>query len=195
MNPLSVLVSAFGEDRTAQLIPRLKARDPEALGSLYDVYGRLVYGVTLRIVRNPGVAEDLTQEVFLRAWNRAHQLKDDCNSIGPWLLSIARHCALDYRKSRDVRLTDPADAGDQGFALPTIEREILDSERVQLLADAFQILTPNQRRVLELAYFDGLTQPAIAERLKQPLGTVKGWTRVALAKLRQELRRSLAYNQ
>jgi RNA polymerase sigma-70 factor (ECF subfamily) len=195
MNPLSVLVTAFGEDRTAELIPKLKARDPEALGRLYDVYGRLVYGVTLRIVRNPSVAEDLTQEVFMRAWNRAHQLKDDCNSIGPWLLSIARHCALDYRKSRDVRLTDPAESGDHCFALPTIENDILDSERVRLLAGAFHSLTPNQRRVLELAYFDGLTQPAIAERLNQPLGTVKGWTRAALQRLRHELQPSLAYNQ
>ena len=85
--------------------------------------------------------------------------------VGPWLLSIARHCALDYRKSSQSRLAAQAPFEDAAFPPVTIDFEILTSEQAHILENAFRSLSVNQKQVLELAYYEGLTQTAIAERL------------------------------
>src|SRR5579863_1924421 len=92
-------------DKSGDLVMRLHRREPQVMAELYDLYGRLLYVLIVRIIRNPSVAEDIVQESFLRAWNRSAQLSDEYTSVGPWLVMIARHCALDYLKSSQAHLS------------------------------------------------------------------------------------------
>lgn len=175
------------EDQSGVLVRRLRQREPEAMADLYDLYGRLLYVLVVRIVKNPSVAEDLVQESFLRAWNRSMQLSDEYTSVGPWLVMIARHCALDYLKSSQAHLSAQTPIEDVEFPSTTMDEEILTSDRARMLEGAFRNLSENQKRVIQMSFYEGLSQAAIAERLHQPLGTVKGWARSALSRLRGKL--------
>jgi RNA polymerase sigma-70 factor (ECF subfamily) len=175
------------DDQSGRLVERLRRHEPDAMADLYDLYGRLLYVLIVRIVRNPSVAEDLVQESFLRAWNRAEQLSDEYSSVGPWLVMIARHCALDYLKSSQNHLSAQVPIEDAEFPSVTMDGDILASDRARLLEGAFRNLSENQRRVIQMSFYEGLSQAAIAERLQQPLGTVKGWARSALSRLRGKL--------
>jgi RNA polymerase sigma-70 factor (ECF subfamily) len=172
------------------LARRLKNRDPQALAELYDRYGRIVFALIFRVVRNEAVAEDLVQETFLRVWNRVHGFDHEKGALGPWVLAVARNRAIDYLRSVDGRMAQNAielDNLEQPAMFCALENSILNMDRVRALRGAFQKLTANQRLVLELAYYEGLSQTEMAERLKQPLGTVKTWVRAALKFLREEL--------
>jgi len=174
-------------DKSGNLVRRLRQHEPEAMDDLYDLYGRLLFVMIVRIVHNPSVEEDLVQESFLRAWNRASQLSDEYSSVGPWLVTIARHCALDYLKSSQAHLSAQVSIEDAQFPAVTMESDILTSDRARLIEGAFRNLTENQKRVIQLSFYEGLSHAAIAERLHQPLGTVKGWARSALSRLRGKL--------
>jgi RNA polymerase sigma-70 factor (ECF subfamily) len=180
------------DDTSGRLVHRLRIQDPDVMGELYDLYGRLLYVLIVRIVHNPSVAEDLVQESFLRAWNRAGQLSEVYCSVGPWLVTIARHCALDYLKSSQAHLSAQVPIEDAQFPSVTMDNEILSSDRARRIAAAFENLSDNQKRVIQLSFYEGLSHSAIAERLNQPLGTVKGWARSALSKLRGKLDPSMA---
>ena len=183
-----LLAIEFGED-DAELARRLKSRDPRALAELYDRYGRLVYALILRIVRDGGIAEDLVQETFLRVWNRVQGFEADKGGIGPWLLAVARNRAIDYLRSAAGRMRNATDLQDTEHpALFTnMEKELLNSDRVRRVRVALEKLSANQKTVIELAYFEGLSQAEMAEKMGEPLGTVKTWVRTALKSLRDEL--------
>lgn len=183
------LTALFRPGVERDLVRRMQQRDPEAVGEIYDLYGRAVYSLVLRIVRKPETAQDLTQEIFLRAWTRSHLFDGEKGSLYTWLMTIARRQALDYVRSvagRVTRVTDGLEAlelksGDnveEGF------RASADAQRVRAAMD---LLPAEKRQLLELAYFDGLSQSEMAERLKLPLGTVKTWVRLALRELRASL--------
>jgi RNA polymerase sigma-70 factor, ECF subfamily len=185
-----ILFAVLDSESDRALAERLKAREPEALRELYDKYGRMAYALIFRVVRNTGVAEDLTQETFLRVWNRMAGFDPARGAIGPWVLTVARNRAIDYLRSVDGRMSQNAIelTGTESPALfVDMESTILNSQRAGQLRVAFQKLTENQRTVIELAYFEGLSQSEMAERLSQPLGTVKTWVRAALRVLREEL--------
>jgi RNA polymerase sigma-70 factor (ECF subfamily) len=114
-------------------------------------------------------------------------LSEDYPSVGPWLVMIARHCALDYLKSSQAHLSAQVSIDDVEFPGVTIDNDILASDRARIIEGAFRNLSENQKRVIQLAFYEGLSQAAIAERLHQPLGTVKGWARSALSRLRGKL--------
>lgn len=178
----------FKDDR--ELARRLKAGDPHAMSDLYDRYGRLTYSVIYRMVRNPGAAEDLVQETFLRVWNRVQSFDQERGSLGPWILTVARHRAIDYLRSIDGRMSAGSleiDRLDHPALFTDFENNTLSIDRARCIRAAFEKLNPNQRMVIELAYFEGLSQTEMAERMKQPLGTVKTWVRSALRVLRDEL--------
>ena len=186
--PLLAAVLQVPED--PDLARRLKQRDPRAMADLYDRYGRTAYALVFRIVRNEAVAEDLVQETFLRVWNRIHGFDDERGALGPWVLAVARNRAIDYLRSVDGRMAKNAfelDKMEQPVLFTDFEGDILNLDRVRVLREAFEKLTPNQRLVLELAYYEGLSQTEMADRLKQPLGTVKTWVRTALKLLREQL--------
>jgi RNA polymerase sigma-70 factor, ECF subfamily len=168
----------------------------EALGTLYDRYGRLVYTVAIHVVGDSETAEEITQDVFVRVWEGAHTYRPDLAKVSSWLISIARHRAIDELRRRGARPEKdsaawPEDTGlDQMDGLPLLdgpEEQVeghLQSHRVrQVIAS----LPPEQREVLGLAYFKGLSHSQIAEQLAQPLGTVKSRIRQAMQKVRDEL--------
>jgi RNA polymerase sigma-70 factor (ECF subfamily) len=170
-----------------ELIERLRRRDPDAMSDLYDRYSRVVYSVILRIVRNASVAEELVQESFLRAWNRGSDFDSTRGRIGPWLLTIARNRAIDYLRStagQQQATTFELVSSEKVSLFVNTEDRMVDQEQARRIRAAFSQLNENQRQVLELAYFEGLSQSEMAEKLGQPLGTIKTWVRTALTTLR-----------
>lgn len=174
----------------AELVERLCRRDPDAMADLYDRYGRLTYSLILRVVRNQATAEDLVQETFLRVWNRVQYFDAQKGALGAWILTVARNRAIDFLRSAEQRMMESSadlDRLDHPSMFSNIDSDLLNIDRVRMLKNAFEKLPANQRTVLELAYYEGLSQTEMAERLNQPLGTVKTWVRTALRILREEL--------
>lgn len=159
------------------------------MGELYDRYGRIVYSLILRIVRDRAIAEDLVQESFLRVWNRAQAFDSERGALGPWVLTVARNQALDYIRSVQGRVWNSVASADDEHpgTFRDWEGDMLDGVRLRQVQSALDKLNENQRAVIELAYFEGLSQAEMAETMKQPLGTVKTWVRSALRTLRDEL--------
>lgn len=184
---LMMAVYASSEDRA--LIARLQRRDPQALAELYDRYGKMAYSLVLRVVRDNAIAEDLVQETFLRVWNRVHSVDSDKGSIGPWLLAIARNRAIDYLRSSAGRERKAVELDEIEHAslYHQMEAEILVSDQARRVKVAMDKLEPNYRTVMELAYFEGLSQSEMAIKMGQPLGTIKTWVRTALQSLRDDL--------
>lgn len=184
--PLLFAAIAGGD---ADLARRLQKRDPQALGELYDKYGRSAFSLIYRIVRDVGTAEDLVQETFLRVWNRAQGFDGERGALGAWLLAVARNRAIDYLRSAGGRMRNALELEETEHPslYLDLEKEVLNSDQARRLRRAMEKLTPNQRNAIELAYFEGLSQTEMAERLGQPLGTVKTWVRTALKNLREDL--------
>lgn len=167
------------------MIEQLRSRDPAGLATAYDRYGKLAYSLFLRTTRDRTAAEDLVQELFIRVWNRAGKFDPAKGSFGTWILAIARNMAIDHARSADA-----------AFKARLCSLEVVDPERFARSASAPESvidcakaitaskINDNERRVLELAYFEGLSQSEIAARMNQPLGTVKSWTRSGLERLR-----------
>ena len=171
----------------ADLANRLQNRDPDALATAYDRYGSIVYSVFYRITRERSAAEDLVQELFMRVWNNARYFDATKGSLGVWILSIARNMGIDYVRSAHAkfatRLRPIEHASRAGISAKKREPEAV-IDQVRTVKEAFSTLNENQKRVLELAYFEGFSQTEIAAQLQEPLGTVKSWTRSALGRLR-----------
>jgi RNA polymerase sigma-70 factor (ECF subfamily) len=186
---LPILLAVGAAESDADLVLRLQRRDPRALAELYDRYGRLTYALILRVVRDVGAAEDLVQETFLRVWTRAQAFDAQKGSIGPWLLAVARHRAIDYLRSASGRERNSVEfeETDHPSLFTDMEQGILASDRARRVKAAVEKLSASQRQVIELAYFEGLTQTEMAERMGQPLGTVKTWVRAALKNLRDQI--------
>jgi len=181
-----ILATIIGGD--TELLQRLQRREPEALGELYDKYGRLVYSLILRVVRDSGTAEDLVQETFIRVWNRVQSFDSQKGSIAPWILAVARNRAIDYLRSAQAR-HDPVELNqmDHPSLYSEMETDLLNRDSARRIQTAMQKLPDTQRQVIEFAYFEGLSQTEMAERMGQPLGTIKTWVRSALRVLREEL--------
>jgi RNA polymerase sigma-70 factor (ECF subfamily) len=187
----------FTEDfADIDLARRLKSRDHRAMGELYDRFGAAVYAIALRMVRDPGTAEDLVQETFMRIWNGIHLFNEHKGALGPWVAAVTRNRVLDHIRSLDWRMTKAA--CDLNRVNRHLARDIaweVESLRSPVLTRAVTGLTENHRRVLELAYLEGLSQSEIAIRIDRPIGTVKTWARGALKSLRAEISRSALNHQ
>jgi RNA polymerase sigma-70 factor, ECF subfamily len=190
-----LFAAALSSDQDRALVKRLQQRDQKAMAELYDRFGRLAYTVIHRVVRNTAVAEDLCQETFLRIWNRVHGFDAEKGALGPWILTVARNRAIDYLRSVDGRFEKNAyelTGTEHASLFANLESEVMNLDRARQLQAAFEKLSPNQKLVLELAYYEGLSQSEMAEKLNQPLGTVKTWTRSALRTLRETLGEAVA---
>ena len=171
------------------LSEQFRGRDPEAIATLYDRFAPIVYSLFLRITRDRSVAEDLVQELFIRVWNRAQEFNPDRGSLAVWILSIARHMGIDYVRSAHARFThrlQPMETATDVAHVSNGPESIIDQGRA--VEAAFARLNERQKQVLELAYFEGFSQTEIADRLHEPLGTVKSWTRSALINLRSAIK-------
>ena len=171
-----------------ELIENLRAGNTAALGQIYDRYSRLVYGLALRILSNQQEAEDLTQEIFLKFYQRG-KYDPTRGSLASYLTTLTRSRAIDRLRSRSNRqqiLTRwRQDMFKTESNLPA--DQVLLQHRRERVQFALSQLSDIQRQVLELAYYEGLSQSEIAKRLERPLGSVKSWARKGLLKLRDQL--------
>ncbi len=184
---LSALLS-FQDD--SELILRLKRREPDAMNEVYERFGKVAFAVVVRIVKDKAIAEDLVQETFLKIWNRVQGFDNARGTLGPWVLAIARNRAIDYIRSTDARLAQSScdlEALERPKFFTNIETEYYNVDRIRAIRVALEKLSERQRQVLEMAYFEGLSQTEMAAKLEQPLGTVKTWVRGALQLLRKEM--------
>jgi RNA polymerase sigma-70 factor (ECF subfamily) len=166
--------------QSRQLLLRLVSGDHEALGEFYDLYAGLVNGLALRILRDASDAEDVVQEVFVQAWRQASRFDASRGTPEAWLCTMARTRALDKLRRKVSRREDPEEVA----PAPTATPKSAEAIAVRMALDE---LSADQRRALELAYYDGLTQTEIAARLGEALGTVKTRMRTAMIQLREVL--------
>jgi RNA polymerase sigma factor (sigma-70 family) len=157
-----------------------------ALAELYDRYGRVAYGLALRIVRDPGLAEDAVQEAFLTIWRSANRFLPERAKASTWVLTLVHRRAVDLVRKEERRRTEPLEAAAQptGEAVDDVAWLRLQRERVQA---ALKALPDQQREALELAYYGGFSQSELADRLGEPLGTIKSRMFAGLGHLRQLL--------
>lgn len=169
------------------LIERIVARDERAVAELYDRHCRLLFGLILRILRDRSEAEEVLQEVFLQVWTRSETYNVTLGSPAGWLVRIARNRAIDRLRANAVRLRAVEEAPPPVEATASPESDAVLSEQQRAVACALQSLPPEQRILIEQAYFLGLTQSELAARFQLPLGTVKTRIRTGMIALRDQL--------
>ena len=180
-------VSAQFSNEAGYLIQQVAEQDREAFSQLYDRCSSLVFSLAMRMLRERPDAEDLLQEVFVQVWRQASNYNAERGSPEAWIVNIARSRAIDKlrsirRREKSFVLTDdPARAESSD----NVEISAAESETRLAMNSALKNLPQAQRSVLELAYFDGLTQTEIAEKLSEPLGTVKTRMRAGIQRLRE----------
>ncbi|MCA9859533.1 MAG: sigma-70 family RNA polymerase sigma factor [Thermomicrobiales bacterium] len=177
----------------SELIALVTQGDQVALETLYERYSRAVYSFSLRIVGDAQVAEEILQEVFVRAWQQGGSFQSARGSLITWLLSITHNLSIDEvrRRNRRPQKADSAEPETILASLPDegleVEEEVWLSSLRESIQDALQQLPAAQREAIELAYFQGLTQREIADALGEPLGTIKTRMRLGMLKLRDQL--------
>lgn len=165
----------------------------EALEEIYDRYSRPVYSLVLGLLREPAIAEEVTQEVFLRVWLRSSSFKPLSGKAKTWILSIAHHRAIDrLRQQRHRQKESPLEdflegEWQMGTEAGAVEQTAILHEESVKIQEAMKELPEEQRQVLMLGYFRGFTQAEISKGLNVPLGTVKTRMRLGIQKLRQSL--------
>ena len=172
-----------------RLIRQVANQDREAFGQLYDRFSTLVFTLAMRMLKARSDAEDLLQEVFVQVWRQAQSYSAERGSPEAWIVNIARSRAIDKirsirRRERSLVLTDDPSRAESS---DNVESSAAESETRLAMNSALANLPEAQRKVLELAYFGGLTQTEIAERLAEPLGTVKTRMRSGIQRLREML--------
>lgn len=176
----------------ADLVARMAARDAAALAELHDRYARPVYSYLCRICGDPRTAEELLQEVFFRTWQQAAAFDGSRGAFVSWVMSIAHNLAIDEVRRLSRRPRTGTDDPERALSLlvdadPSPEEMTWLADLRRQMRDAVEAIPPPQRDVIRLAYFSGLTQREISERLGIPMGTVKTRTRLGLLKLRERL--------
>jgi RNA polymerase sigma-70 factor (ECF subfamily) len=171
---------------------RIAGGDASALGDVYDRHARAVYSLALRIVGEEAEAEEVIQEVFAQAWRQSDRYDESRGSVAAWLLTMTRTRAIDRVRARRARPDRDGAASD--YVLHNVQAPGVDpadalaaAEDAGRLRTALSELAPAQRIAIEMAYYEGLSQTEIAERLATPLGTVKTRIRSGLLKLRDAL--------
>jgi RNA polymerase sigma factor (sigma-70 family) len=169
-----------------EVLARVARADEVALGELYDRFGRAAYGLALRILRDPVLAQDAVQDAMLSAWRTAASFDPVRGKASTWLLTLVHRRAVDVVRREDRRRAQPLDDAPIAAGDATDETAALREQR-RAVQTALAQLPPEQRTALELAYYGGLSQTELAERLGVPLGTVKSRTFAGLTALRDAL--------
>jgi RNA polymerase sigma-70 factor (ECF subfamily) len=184
--------SPFPAGDDEQLLFKVAEGNRSAFTALYDRFSMPLYSLALKMLANEAEAQDLLQEVFLSVWNKASTFRSERGSAFAWVVSQARNRAIDRIRSRRrrgelIEANAPELAPSGSTVLSSSENFEL-SERSRHVRSALAQLSEEQRQVLRLAYFEGLTQAEIAEKLAQPLGTIKARAHRGMARLRTALR-------
>lgn len=179
--------------KSSALLAGVARGDVSSFEQLYDQYSGTLYAMLLRILGNPEDAQEVLQEAFVKAWTGAAQFDASRGSEIAWLISIARSRGIDRLRSRNTRSTREDEAGREisthsGFVVKNTGADrAIRAEEDHAVRDALLKLPEAQRRALEMAYFEGLSQSEIAERLQEPLGTIKTRMQLGMKKLRERL--------
>jgi RNA polymerase sigma factor (sigma-70 family) len=173
----------FSDEALLALVSR---SDEQALAELYDRYGRAAYGLALRILRDTALAEDAVQEAFMTVWRSAGSFLAERAKASTWILTLVHRRAVDLVRREERRRGEPLEDADQGSGEATDEQADLRARR-RVVQAALRQLPDDQREALELAYYGGFTQLELAERLGQPLGTIKSRMFTGLRRLRDLL--------
>jgi RNA polymerase sigma factor (sigma-70 family) len=169
------------------LISLVASSDDEALAELYDRFGGVAYGLALRILRDDALAQDAVQDAFLGVWRTADRFLPERAKASTWILTLVHRRAVDLVRRENVRRGEPLEHAPEPAAPETVEGEATLGFQRRVVQEALKGLPPEQREALELAYYGGLTQSQLAERLGQPLGTIKSRMFMGLARLRDLL--------
>jgi RNA polymerase sigma-70 factor (ECF subfamily) len=170
-----------------EAVVALVARSEEvALAELYDRFGRLAYGLALRVLRDDALAEDAVQDAFLTVWRTASRFVPSRGKASTWLLTLVHRRAVDIVRREERRRTEPLEGAAEPASGPTDEAVWLRFER-ERVQEALKRLPDQQREALELAYYGGFTQAELADRLGEPLGTIKSRMFAGLNRLRELL--------
>lgn len=186
--------SPAARSEEAALVRGVVERDAGALARLYDRYAGMLMGLAQRVLGDAADAEEILQEVFLQVWNQADRYDPARSSVSTWLVLITRSRAIDRLRSRRVaeRTADAADREKgRDHTSPRGVGNVFRQERHLRLQQELARLPEEQRQVLEMAYYEGMTQSEIASRTSIPLGTVKTRTLLAVRKLREALQDEL----
>ena len=195
MNPSERAQSYSGENGSnaddVALMRRMVEADETALGALYDRWVRSLYSLVLHLLKDPDEAEDVVEETFWQAWRKAGSYEPSRGAVSTWLLTIGRRKALDRlrarKRSREDLIGDDRSLADLPSSAPDPSIDVEGAELRESVRLALNDLPSEQRQVLELGYFNGLSQSEIADVTGQPLGTVKTRMRLAMQKLREPL--------
>jgi RNA polymerase sigma-70 factor (ECF subfamily) len=174
----------------AALMRRLLQRDVSAFEELYDRHSRIVFALVLRILQQSSTSEEVVQDVFLQLWRNAARYDVTRGPFLPWLLTLARNRALDQlrlKSERQRRREDQTEELPPVVTIPDFEGSLDEQHRAKRVRELMASLNPQQKRAIELAYFEGLSHSEIAKALKEPLGTVKSWIRNGLLRLKEGL--------
>jgi RNA polymerase sigma factor (sigma-70 family) len=181
------MASSFAHLSDEAIVALVARSDQQALAELYDRFGRVAYGLALRVLRDEKLAEDAVQEAFLAAWRNADRFMPQRAKASTWLLTFVHRRAVDLVRREDRRRTDPLPETLEPTPSESAEEDAwlrFERERVQA---ALRQLPDQQREALELAYYGGFSQSELAERLGQPVGTIKSRMFSGLARLRELL--------
>ncbi|MCA0985902.1 RNA polymerase sigma factor [Guptibacillus algicola] len=172
----------------AALYERVQAKDKEALELLYDRYEKLLYSFSYRIVKDKGLSEEVIQEVFIKLWKGRAKYTEEKGKFSSWILTMTRHTAIDILRKQS---REPDFELDERDALHSDEASVEDQvewkERGIVLRAAVSKLKEEQKRIIEMFYFKGMTHKKISQEIDLPLGTVKGRIRLALKHLKSNL--------
>jgi RNA polymerase sigma-70 factor, ECF subfamily len=180
------------KDRDIALLSRIAARDRDAFASFYDQYSTLLFSIASKILNDSAEAEDVLQDTFVQIWEKAGSFNSNLGQPISWAVTLVRNRAIDRIRASQRRILLAKEAGVE-FAVATKPSETANEavngqEKAKLIHSAMVDLPAEQRRAIELAFFSGLTQNEISEKLQEPLGTVKARIRRGLLKLRDQLK-------
>ncbi|MET0259511.1 MAG: sigma-70 family RNA polymerase sigma factor [Gaiellaceae bacterium] len=169
------------------LLSLVASSDDQALAELYDRFGRVAYGLALRILRDETLAQDAVQEAFLAIWRSADRFLAERAKASTWILTLVHRRSVDLVRREDRRRGEPLESAGEPAAPETVEDEATLGFERRVVQEALSRLQPEQREALELGYYGGLTQSELAERLGLPLGTIKSRMFTGLSRLRELL--------